>query len=333
MTAIPSTMRTIEITEPGAPEVLVIGERSVPAVGAAEILVKVAAAGVNRADVMQRRGQYPPPPGASDVLGLEVSGTVAAVGEAVSGWRVGEAVCALLAGGGYADYCVVPAPQCLPVPRGVAVVDAAALPEVVMTVWTNVFQRARLARGETLLVHGGSSGIGTMAIQLARELGARVFVTAGSAEKCAACQTLGAERAVNYRETDFTVAVREAAGDAGVDVILDMVGGDYLARNLDLLNVDGRLVIIALMSGAHADINLSTLMRRRLTVTGTTLRARSVDEKAVLVNAVRDKVWPLVESGRVRPVIHQRFPLAQAAEAHRVMEASTHVGKLLLVTD
>lgn len=202
-----------------------------------------------------------------------------------------------------------------------------------MTVWTNVFQRARLARGETLLVHGGSSGIGTMAIQLARELGARVFVTAGSAEKCAACQTLGAERAVNYRETDFTVAVREAAGDAGVDVILDMVGGDYLARNLDLLNVDGRLVIIALMSGAHADINLSTLMRRRLTVTGTTLRARSVDEKAVLVNAVRDKVWPLVESGRVRPVIHQRFPLAQAAEAHRVMEASTHVGKLLLVTD
>jgi putative PIG3 family NAD(P)H quinone oxidoreductase len=333
MTAIPSTMRAIEVTEPGEPEVLVMGERAVPPFGETDVLIRVAAAGVNRADVMQRRGNYPPPPGASDVLGLEVSGTVAAMGAAVSGWHVGDAVCALLAGGGYAEYCAVPAPQCLPVPGGIDLVDGAALPEVVLTVWTNVFERGRLAPGETLLVHGGSSGIGTMAIQLARAFDSPVFVTAGSAEKCAACEALGAARAVNYRETDFVEAVREAAGTGGVDVVLDMVGRDYLQRNLDLLNIDGRLVIIALMSGAQADINLSTLMRRRLTVTGTTLRARTVDEKAAVVDAVRERVWPLIETGRVHPVIHQRLPLAQAAEAHRLMESSTHIGKLLLVVD
>jgi len=287
---------------------------------------------VNRADVMQRRGNYPPPPGASDVLGLEVSGVVAAVGAAVSGWRVGDAVCALLAGGGYAEYCAVPAPQCLPVPGGIDLVDGAALPEVVLTVWTNVFERGRLASGETLLVHGGSSGIGTMAIQLARAFGARVFVTAGSAEKCAACETLGADRAVNYRETDFVEAVRTAAGDRGVDVVLDMVGCDYLQKNLDLLNIEGRLVIIALMSGARAEIDLATLMRRRLMVTGSTLRARSVAEKSAVVDAARERVWPLLETGRVRPVIYQRLPLAQAADAHRLMESSSHIGKLLLVT-
>ena len=328
---IPRTMRSIEITQPGDPDVMVIGERAVPSVGAGDVLILVAAAGVNRADVMQRRGNYPPPPGASEVLGLEVSGMVAAVGDAVSRWRVGDSVCALLAGGGYAEYCAVPAPLCLPVPGGLAVVDAAALPEVVLTVWTNVFDRGRLAPDETLLVHGGSSGIGTMAIQLARAFGSRVFVTAGSAEKCAACEALGAEKAVNYRTTDFVEAVREAASDVGVDVILDMVGRDYLQRNLDLLNLDGRLVIIGLMSGAKAEVNLATLMQRRLIVTGSTLRARTVEQKTAAVDAASEWVWPLFETGRLRPVIHQRLPLAQAAEAHRLMEAGAHIGKLLLV--
>ncbi len=331
MEKIPSTMRVIEITAPGAPDMLVIGQRTVPAIGAGELLIKVAAAGVNRADVMQRRGHYPPPPGAPDVLGLEVSGTVVAVGDGVHAWRTGDTACALLAGGGYAEYCAVPASLCLPIPARIDVVDAAALPEVAMTVWTNVFDRGRLIPGETLLVHGGSSGIGTMAIQLARVLGSRVFVTAGSAEKCAACEALGAAKAVNYRETDFVAAVGAAAGHAGIDVILDMVGQDYLRRNLRLLNFDGRLVIIALMSGARADIDLAALMRRRLIVTGTTLRARTVEEKAAIVEAVRARLWPLLETGRVRPVIDQRLPLAEAAEAHRIMEASTHIGKLLLV--
>jgi len=331
MEKIPSTMRVIEITAPGAPDMLIIGQRAVPAIGAGELLIKVAAAGVNRADVMQRRGHYPPPPGAPDVLGLEVSGTVVAVGDGVHAWRTGDTTCALLAGGGYAEYCAVPASLCLPIPARINVVDAAALPEAAMTVWTNVFDRGRLIPGETLLVHGGSSGIGTMAIQLARVLGSRVFVTAGSAEKCAACEALGAAKAVNYRETDFVAAVGTAAGHAGIDVILDMVGQDYLRRNLRLLNFDGRLVIIALMSGARADIDLAALMRRRLIVTGTTLRLRTVEEKAAIVEAVRARLWPLLETGRVRPVIDQRLPLSEAAEAHRIMEASTHIGKLLLV--
>ena len=329
MAAIPNKMRAIGMSGPGDPDVLVLDEQPVPELSTGEVLVKVAAAGVNRADCMQRRGQYPPPPGASEILGLEVSGTVVALGEAVSGWQFGDPVCALLAGGGYAEYCAVPSPQCLPVPVGVDLVDAAALPEVALTVWTNVFERGRLAQGETLLVHGGSSGIGTMAIQVASALGSRVLVTAGSAEKCGACEALGAERAFNYREVDFVEAVRSMAG--GVDVILDMVGGAYLDRNLSLLNLDGRLVIIALMSGARAEINLATLMRHRLIVTGTTLRARTIQEKGAVVDAVRQRVWPLVESGRVRPVIHQHLPLAQAGAAHRVMEDSTHIGKLLLV--
>jgi len=326
---IPNMMRAIAVTEPGGPEVMVVGEQPVPQLNGGELLVKVAAAGVNRADCMQRRGDYPPPPGASDILGLEVSGTVAALGEGVSGWQVGDPVCALLAGGGYAEYCAVPAPQCLPVPAGVDLVDAAALPEVALTVWTNVFERGGLKPGETLLVHGGSSGIGTMAIQLASALGATVFVTAGSTEKCDACEALGAARAFNYREVDFVEAVRSVAG--GVDMVLDMVGGPYLDSNLGLLNLDGRLVIIALMGGARAEINLATLMRRRLIVTGTTLRARTIEEKGAVVDAVRARVWPLVESGRVRPVIHRRLPWSEAADAHRVMEASTHIGKLLLV--
>lgn len=331
MTRLPDRMRVIEMTAPGGPEVLAVGERPAPAIGAGEVLVRVAAAGVNRADTMQRRGNYPPPPGASDVLGLEVSGTVAAVGGAVSGWAVGDPVCALLAGGGYAEYCAAPAPQCLPPPAGIELVDAAALPEVAMTVWTNVFDRAALRPGETLLVHGGSSGVGTLAIQLAAAFGSRVFVTAGSAEKCAACAALGAEAAVNYKEADFVEEVRAATDGRGVDVILDMVGQRYLQRNLDLLKPEGRLVVIGLMSGAAAEMDLATLMTRRLTVTGSTLRARSVEQKGAVAAAVRERVWPLVEAGRVRPVVHRRFPLAQAGAAHRLMESSTHVGKLLLV--
>lgn len=326
---IPNMMRAIAVTEPGGPEVLVVDEQPVPQLDRGELLVKVAAAGVNRADCMQRRGDYPPPPGASEILGLEVSGTVAALGEGVSGWQVGDSVCALLAGGGYAQYCAVPAPQCLTIPAGVDLVDAAALPEVALTVWTNVFERGGLMSGETLLVHGGSSGIGTMAIQLGCALGATVFVTAGSTEKCDACEALGATRAFNYRDADFVETVRSVTG--GVDVVLDMVGGPYLDANLGLLNLDGRLVIIALMGGARAEINLATLMRRRLIVTGTTLRARTIEQKGAVVDAVRARVWPLIESGRVRPVIHRRLPWSDAADAHRVMEASTHIGKLVLV--
>jgi len=331
MAQVPNRMKVVEVAEPGDPKGLVIGERPLPAVGADELLVEVAAAGVNRADIMQRQGSYPPPPGASDLLGLEVSGRVIDMGEEVSGWQVGDTVCALLAGGGYAEHCAVPARQCLPVPRGIDLVDAAALPEVVLTVWTNVFERAHLGAGETLVVHGGSSGIGTMAIQLATAFGSRVFVTAGSAEKCAACEALGAELAVNYREADFVEVIRQAAGENGVDVILDMVGQAYLQRNLSLLNPEGRLVVIALMSGVTAEINLGSLMAKRLTVTGSTLRARSVEQKGAVVDAVRDRVWPLVETGEVKPVIYRRFPLHQVADAHRLLEASTHIGKLLLV--
>jgi putative PIG3 family NAD(P)H quinone oxidoreductase len=326
---IPNMMRAIAVTEPGGPEGMVVAEHPVPELHPGQLLVKVAAAGVNRADCMQRRGDYPPPPGVSEVLGLEVSGTVAVLGKGVSGWQVGDSVCALLAGGGYAEYCAVPAPQCLPIPAGVGLVDAAALPEVALTVWTNVFERGGLMPGETLLVHGGSSGIGTMAIQLGSALGATVFVTAGSTEKCDACVELGAARAFNYKEVDFVEAIRSVTG--GVDVVLDMVGGPYLDSNLGLLNLDGRLVIIALMGGARAEINLATLMRRRLIVTGTTLRARTIEQKGAVVDAVHARVWPLIESGRVRPVIYRRLPWSEAAEAHRVMEASTHIGKLLLV--
>ena len=330
MTGLPNRMRVVETTKAGGPDVLTVGHRPVPTPGPGEVLIRVAAAGVNRADVMQRRGQYPPPPGASDVLGLEVSGAVTAVGEAVSGWSVGDPVCALLAGGGYAEHCAAPAPQCLPVPAGVAAEDAAALPEAAMTVWTNVFDRGGLLPGDTLLVHGGSSGIGTMAIQLASALGARVLATAGSDEKCAACTALGAETAVNYRQADFVAAVRAATGGQGVDVVLDMVGRQYLPRNLDVLATEGRLVVIGLMSGAAAEIDLATIMSRRLTVTGSTLRARSVLQKGAVAAAVRERVWPLVEARRVRPVVHRRFPLSQAAEAHRLMESSAHIGKLLL---
>ena len=324
-------MTAIEITEPGPPEVLQPATRSTPRPGSGEVLVRVAAAGVNRADVMQREGRYPPPPGASDIPGLEVSGTVVAAGEGVADLAEGDEVCAIVTGGGYAEYCPVPAPQCLSIPSSVSLPDAAALPEAYMTVWTNVFERGRLLAGETFLVHGGSSGIGTVAIQLARLFGARVIATAGSAEKCQACVELGADLAINYRERDFVPVVREATDGRGADVILDMVGGAYLPRNIDALAVEGRLVIIALMQGAKAEVNLATLMSRRLTITGSTLRARSVDQKAAIVAQLREQVWPRIAAGDLRPIIHAAYPLVDAREAHRVMQSSSHIGKLLLI--
>ena len=325
-------MIAIEIREPGDPDVLVAVQRPTPSPAADEVLIRVAAAGVNRPDVFQRRGRYAPPPGASDIPGLEVSGVIEALGPGVSGWRVGDAVCALVTGGGYAEYCVAPSPQCLPVPRGMAIVSAGAIPETFFTVWTNVFQRGRLQQNESLLVHGGSSGIGTTAIQLATARGSRVFATAGSAEKCAACERLGAERCINYRDGDFVAAVRELTGGRGVDVILDMVGGDYFARNIDALAIEGRLVEIATLHGVKAELNIQTIMARRLTITGSTLRPRPVADKGAMAAELRQHVWPLLETGAVQPVVHATFPLRQAAEAHRVMESSAHIGKLLLVT-
>ncbi len=323
-------MRCVAIREPGGPEVLVPEERPIPEPGPGEVLIRVAAAGVNRPDILQRLGRYAPPPGVSDLPGLEVAGTIERVGPGVTEWSAGDRVCALLAGGGYAEYAVAPAPQCLPVPAGLTSLEAAALPEVMFTVWTNVFERGRLAAGESILVHGGSSGIGTAAIQLAKALGARVFATAGSADKCAACTGLGAERCVNYREADFVSVLRDATGGRGVDVVLDMVGGDYVARDLDLLAPEGRLVQIGLLGGAKATINLSAIMQKRLTLTGSTLRPRSVEEKGRLARAVQAHVWPLLESGAVRVPVHATFPLADAAAAHRTMEASGHIGKLVL---
>jgi NADPH2:quinone reductase len=325
-------MVVVEIREPGEPDVLVPAERPKPAPGAGEVSIKVAAAGVNRPDVFQRRGRYPPPPGASDIPGLEVSGVIDVLGPGVSEWHVGDMVCALVTGGGYAEYCVAPAPQCLPIPHGMDVVTAAAIPETFFTVWTNVFQRGRLQPNESILVHGGSSGIGTTAIQLAKARGSRVFATAGSAEKCAACERLGAERAINYRDADFVAVVRDLTGGRGVDVVLDMVGGEYFARNIDVLGVEGRLVEIATLQGVKAELNIQTIMQRRLTITGSTLRARPVADKGAIAAALRQHVWPLLESGAVTPIVHATFPLVHAAEAHRVMESSAHIGKLVLVT-
>lgn len=324
-------MIAIEISAPGGPDVLVPAERPRPACGPGEVVIKVAAAGVNRPDVVQRQGLYPPPPGASDIPGLEVAGTIDEVAPDVTTWRSGDAVCALVSGGGYAEYCAAPAPQCLPVPRGVDLVHAAAIPETTFTVWTNVFERGRLQKDEILLVHGGTSGIGTTAIQLARAFGARVLATAGSDEKCAACEALGAERAINYRTTDFVAAVREATSGRGADVILDIVGGDYLQRNLDALAKEGRLVHIGQLGGAKAQINLGPVLRNRLTITGSTLRPRSVSEKGAIARELLKHVWPVFESGAVKVIVDRTFPLKSAADAHRVMEASTHVGKLVLM--
>jgi NADPH:quinone reductase len=329
-TAVPAEMTVIDAAQPGGPEVLQVARRPVPAPAAGELLVRVAAAGVNRPDLLQRQGKYPPPPGASDIIGLEVAGTVVAVGAGVSGWSEGDRVCALLAGGGYAEYCTVPAPQCLPVPGTLSLEEAAAMPETFFTVWTNVFERGRLQPGETLLVHGGASGIGTTAILLGCSFGSTVYATAGGAEKRAACERLGAARAIDYRTEDFVGIVRELTGGRGVDVILDMVGGDYLPRNLEALAVEGRLVQIAFLRGARAEVHLATVMQKRLTLTGSTLRARSVAEKGAIARALREHVWPRVARGEIRPVIHATFPLAAAADAHRALEGGQHVGKIVL---
>jgi putative PIG3 family NAD(P)H quinone oxidoreductase len=326
-------MTCVEISAPGGPEVLKPVSRADPRPGGREVLIAVAAAGVNRPDVLQRRGRYPPPPGASDIPGLEVAGTVTAVGAGVQGWRPGDRVCALVSGGGYATMCVAPAPQCLPVPASIDLVAAAAIPETFFTVWTNVFERGGLKQGETALFHGGTSGIGTTAIQLAAARGARVFATAGSDEKCRACEALGAERGINYRSEDFVKVIQEHTAGRGVDVILDIVGGDYFPRNLAALAIDGRLVQIGLLgTTTSATIDLNQVLRRRLTITGSTLRARSVEEKGHIATALHREVWPLLKSGRVKPVVYRTFPLAEAPAAHRLMESSEHIGKIVLTT-
>jgi putative PIG3 family NAD(P)H quinone oxidoreductase len=326
-------MRCIEIKSPGGPEVLQPVEREDPVPGRGEVLIRVEAAGVNRPDVLQRRGRYPVPPGASDIPGLEVAGTVAALGDGVHSWRVGDRVCALVAGGGYATLCVAPAAQCLPMPAPLDFVGAAAVPETFFTVWTNVFDRGRLQAGESALFHGGSSGIGTTAIQLAVARGARAFVTAGSDEKCRACEDLGAEHAINYRTDDFVEVVKRRTGGRGVDLVLDIVGGDYFARNIAALATGGRLVEIGMMGGGmSATIDLGDVLRRRLTITGSTLRPRSVEEKGAIAADLRREVWPLIEEGRVKPVVYRTFPLDEAAAAHQMMESSEHVGKIVLLT-
>lgn len=326
-------MRAIEITAPGGPEVLVPCQRPTPGPRPGELLIAVQASGVNRPDVLQRKGLYPMPPGASDLPGLEVAGTVAGGAPddlAAAGLALGDAVCALVAGGGYAEYCVAPAGQCLPVPQGLNMVQAASLPETFFTVWQNVFHIARLQPGETLLVQGGSSGIGVAAIQIARALGSRVIVTAGSDEKCAACVALGADHAINYRTQDFVAETRRLTGGKGADVVLDMVAGDYIGRELECMADDGRLALIAVQGGTRSAVDAGLLLRKRLALVGSTLRPRSVAYKTVLAQALRAQVWPLLESGAVKPVIHQVFPAAKAAEAHALMESGTHVGKIVL---
>jgi putative PIG3 family NAD(P)H quinone oxidoreductase len=330
MSTVPATMTAIELKTPGGPENLVPGSRPTPKPGKGEVLIKVAAAAINRPDVLQRQGKYPPPPGAPDTLGLDVAGTVVAAGPDVTWPKVGDQVCALVAGGGYAEYAVAPAPQCMPVPKGFSMAEAASLPETYFTVWTNVFERGRLQPGETFLVHGGASGIGTTAIQLAKALASRVFATAGTADKCAACEKLGAEKAVNYKTEDWLAVIKQATKNEGVDVILDMVGGDYTPRNLELLRTDGRVVQIAFLRGNKVEIDLNAIMRKRLTLTGSTLRPRSVAEKGQIAQALRAKVWPLFESGKLKPVIHATFPLAKTADAHRMMDADQHTGKIVL---
>jgi NADPH2:quinone reductase len=330
MPDLPAEMTAIGIRAPGGPEVLVPEQRPVPTPGAGEILVKVAAAGVNRPDVMQRKGLYPPPAGAPDIPGLEIAGEVAALGPGVTRWKLGDAVCALVAGGGYAQYCVAHASNALPVPPGLSMAEAAAMPETFFTVWSNVFERGGLRSGESILVHGGSSGIGTTAIQLARAFGARVIATAGSDEKCAACVKLGAEHAVNYKTQDFVAVTKQATAGKGADVIVDIVGGDYIERNYEAAAMDGRVLQIAFQGSSKATVDFRRVMLKRLTHTGSTLRSRPVGEKAAIARAVEERVWPLIAAGRVKPVIYRTFPLAEAAAAHALMESSAHIGKIVL---
>lgn len=324
-------MRAVEISTPGPPDVLKVVDRPTPAPAPGEVLIKVVAAGVNRPDVIQRYGKYPPPPGASDLPGLEVAGHIAERGAGVVQWKEGDAVCALLAGGGYAEYAVAPQAQCLRPPSTLSLVEAAAVPETFFTVWTNVFERARLQARDTILIHGGSSGIGTTAIQLAKAFGASVYTTVGNEKKGDACLALGADGAVNYKTTDWVQAIKQVTGGRGVDVILDIVGGDYVPRNLELLAVEGRLVQIAFLKSSKVDLDLMQVMRRRLTITGSTLRPRSPEEKGQIARALEAKVWPLIEERKVKPIIHAEFPLERAADAHRMMEASEHIGKIVLV--
>jgi NADPH:quinone reductase len=331
MSALPATMTAIEISAPGGPEVLKLTTRPMPLPGAGEVLIQVAAAGINRPDTMQRQGSYPPPPGASDIPGLEIAGTVVAVGLGVNHTKVGDQVCALVTGGGYATYCAAPEPQCLPIPKGFNMVEAAALPETFFTVWHNVFERGGLKPGETFLVHGGTSGIGTTAIQLAKAFGAQaIFATAGSRDKVHACEKLGATRGIDYKHEDFVKVIKDTTAGRGVDVILDMVGGDYIQRNISALAVDGRLVYIAFLRGPQAELNLLPLMLKRGWLTGSTLRARPVEQKGAIAAALRRQVWPLLDRGKVKPQIYQTFPLAEAAEGHRLMESSAHIGKIML---
>ncbi len=333
MSPVVPVMQAVEISAYGAPKVLRLGERPVPVAGAGEVLIRVSASGVNRPDVLQRTGNYPVPLGASDIPGLEVAGVIEsgdAAAMAEAGLKAGDRVCALVAGGGYAQWCVAPVGQCLPVPEGLDDIAAASLPETFFTVWSNVFDRGRLQAGETLLVQGGTSGIGVTAIQMAKALGARVIATAGSDDKCAACLKLGADHAINYKTQDFVAAVAELTGKQGVNVILDMVAGSYVSREIECLAEDGRLVIIAVQGGVKAEFNAGLVLRRRLTITGSTLRPRPVAFKAAIAASLRARVWPLLAEGRIQPVIHQVFPAAQAAAAHTLMESNQHVGKLVL---
>lgn len=330
MHSVPASMTAIAIREPGGPEMLVPETIPVPVPGRGEILVRVRTAGVNRPDVIQRLGFYAPPPGAPSTPGLEIAGEVVATGPGVTRWSLGDRVCALVGGGGYAQYCLAHETHALPVPKGISDIEAGGIPETFFTVWTNVFERGRLQAGESLLIHGGSSGIGTTAIQLARAWGARVFATAGNSEKCAACEQLGAEKAINYRDQDFVKEVKALTGGRGVDVILDMVGGDYMARNITAAAQDGRIVSIAFLNGSKAEVDFMPMMLKRLTLTGSTLRARSIEEKARLADALRQQVWPLIEAGKVKPLIEKTFPLAEASKAHALMEASSHIGKIIL---
>jgi len=327
---VPSTMRHVAVRSPGSPEVLALAEAPVPAPRDGEVLIEVAYAGVNRPDCLQRAGAYPPPPDASPILGLEVAGRVVARGAGVGKPAIGTEVCALVPGGGYAEYCATPAAWCLPIPEGMSLADAAGLPETHFTVWNNVFDRGGLAAGETLLVHGGTSGIGLTAIQLAKRFGAAVITTAGSPEKVAFCRTIGADHAIDYRAQDFVAEVERITAGRGVDVVLDMVGGDYIARNLRCLALEGRLVMIAFLRGGRAEIDFRHVMMRRLTITGSTLRASPFERKAALARTLREKVWPLYAEGKLRPVTHATFPLAQAAGAHALMESSAHIGKIVL---
>ena len=328
----PLTMTAVEIARPGGPEVLRPARRPVPTPGSGEILIEVHAAGINRPDILQRQGNYPPPPGASDIPGLEVAGRVSAIGENVQGWTIGAPVCALLAGGGYAEFTAAPVEQCLPIPAGLSMSEAAAIPETLFTCWTNLVDGGHLKSGETVLIHGGSSGIGTMGIQLSKALGARVIVTAGSPAKCAACLELGADLAIDYKAEDFVKGVKAATGGRGADLVLDMIGGDYVRRNIEAMAPGGRHISIATQAGSEAMIPIFRIMQKRLILTGSTLRARSPAEKGAIAKALFREVWPLIAAGRVLPRIHAAFPLAEAAQAHRMLEEGLHVGKIVLTT-